>query len=204
MAPKVFQLSTDLISGSDLSAVLRELNRLEDFFVGAKKRTAGTPMQPPRITRTLDALAKTNQYNLLEENHRHELTLQLTQIRQQAPQVHISFATEPSPKALERILVWFRTSIHPQLLLRVGLQPNIAAGCVIRTPNKFFDLSLRAYLENQQDYLVELTKSALIAAKPVVAAVQQPQNKPQTAKQAVQAVQPVAQPHQGVSNNGRG
>lgn len=161
MAPRVIQLPPNLIGSSDLSALLRELNALEDFFVSAKARQAGASIQPPRVTRTLDLLARTNQYNLLDDTHRRDMTAQLTLVRQKAPKVHISFAAEPSPKALERILVWFRASVHPQLLLQVGLQPNIAAGCVVRTPNKFFDMSLRAYLDKQEEYLIELTKGAV-------------------------------------------
>jgi F0F1-type ATP synthase delta subunit len=70
--------------------------------------------------------------------------------------LHISFAAEPSTQALEKILVWFRANIHPQALLQVGLQPTIAAGCVLRTPNKVFDMSLRNHLIEQQKYLMQL------------------------------------------------
>lgn len=202
MAPKVLKLPSDLIGSADLSALLREMNALEDFFVGAKVRQAGSvQQQPPRITRTLDSLCRANQYNLLDEKHRRELNDQLTQIRQKAPQVHISFAAEPSPKALERILAWFRASVHPQLLLQVGLQPNIAAGCVIRTPNKFFDLSLRAYLEKQEPYLVELTKGALSVAKPAPRAAVAATAQPAAPQKAPAAVNPV--PTQGVQPSGR-
>jgi hypothetical protein len=161
VAVKALALPVNLVGSADLAGILRELNSLEDFFVASKARQPGTPMQPPRITRTLDSLARSNQYNLLEDSQRKEMANQLIQIRDRAPKVHISFASDPPPKALEKILMWFRTSVHPQLLLQVGLQPNIAAGCVIRTPNKFFDLSLRQYLENQENYLIELTKGAV-------------------------------------------
>jgi F0F1-type ATP synthase delta subunit len=160
-AKKTITLPINIVGSSDISALLRELNSLNDFFVSAEARKSGTPIQPPRVTRTLDSLARENQYNLLDGAHRAEIVTHLTAIRQKAPKIHISFASEPSPKALERLLAWFRASIHPQLLLQVGLQPNIAAGCVLRTPNKFFDMSLRAYLEKQEDYLLELTKGAV-------------------------------------------
>ena len=75
--------------------------------------------------------------------------------------MHISFAAEPSVKALETILVWLRDNIHPKVLLQVGLQPAVAAGCVLRTPNKVFDMSLRAYLDRQGDYLVQLIRGAV-------------------------------------------
>lgn len=166
MAPKgAINLTVNLVGTADLSAVLRELNALNDFFTSAEARKSGTPIQPPRITRSLDSLARENQYNLLDKASRQAMMSQLDSVRHNAPRVHISFASEPSPKAMEKLVIWFRTSVHPQMLMQVGLQPNIAAGCVVRTPNKFFDMSLRAHLEKQENYLVELTKGALNGRK---------------------------------------
>lgn len=155
-----FHIPLSIVGSSDISSLQRELNALEDFFVSAQVRAAGTAIQPPRVTKALDGLARENGYNLLDETHRKALMEALKAIKQGAPKIHISFAAEPSPKAMERILAWFRASVHPQTLMQVGLQPNIAAGCVIRTPNKLFDLSLRVYLEKQEPYLVELIKGA--------------------------------------------
>jgi F0F1-type ATP synthase delta subunit len=154
------QLSTNIVSQVDVSRISRELKSLDDFFAAAKARPAGTSMQLPKLTRLLDQVAKENNFNLLEESHRKALLTELDQILGSAPQLHISFAAEPSPQALEKILMWFRTNIHPQALLQVGLQPTIAAGCVLRTPNKVFDLSLRTYLNDQQKYLMQLIDTA--------------------------------------------
>lgn len=155
------KLPIGLISRVDIARLLRELNTLEDFFIAANNRIAGTSIEPPRVTRMLGALAEENRCNLLEANTRKTLTAKLNQVREHAPQVHISFASEPSPKALEHLTAWFRTSVHPQLLLQVGLQPSIATGCMLRTPNKFFDMSLRAHLIKQEEYLVQLIKGAV-------------------------------------------
>lgn len=154
------KLPIGLISRVDIARLLRELNGLEDFFIAANARAGGTPIEPPRVTRMLNTLAEENQANLLDGSKRAELTAKLTQINEQAPQAHISFASEPTPRALEQLTAWFRSSIHPQMLLQVGLQPSIATGCVLRTPNKFFDMSLRAYLVKQEPYLVQLIKGA--------------------------------------------
>jgi F0F1-type ATP synthase delta subunit len=150
------KLSTNVIGQVDVARILRELKDLEDFFVAAKTRSAGTSMQLPKLTRLLDEVAKENNYNLLEEDQRKALMQQLETVIGKAPLLHISFAADPSPKALEKILIWFRTNIHPQALLQVGLQPSIAAGCVVRTSNKVFDMSLREYLNEQQKYLTQL------------------------------------------------
>lgn len=154
------KLATTIVSQVDVARVLRELNALTDFFVGAAARKSGTPMQPPRLTRTLTQLAQENHFNLLEESNRKELARMLNEVLGHAPLLHISFAADPSVKSLETILVWLRSNIHSQALLQVGLQPNIAAGCVLRTPNKVFDLSMRSYLQKQESYLVELIAGA--------------------------------------------
>jgi F0F1-type ATP synthase delta subunit len=150
------KLPLNIIDQVDINRILRELKEVDDFFIAAKARPAGTSLQIPKLTRSLEEIAKNNNYNLLEEEHRKNLYNQIDQVKKNAPLVHISFAAEPSPNALEKILVWFRTNIHPQLLLQVGLQPKIAAGCVVRTNNKVFDMSLREHLSQQQQYLAQL------------------------------------------------
>jgi F0F1-type ATP synthase delta subunit len=117
-------------------------------------------MQAPRLSRLIEQIAKDNNFNLLEEKDRKQLAEELDKVIGQAPLLHISFAAEPSPKALEKILLWFRANIHPQALLQVGLQPTIAAGCVVRTSNKVFDMSMRSHLEQQQQFLVQLINGA--------------------------------------------
>ncbi len=156
-----FHLPLTVVGSSNISSLQRELNAVEDFFVAARVRAAGTAFQPPRVTKALEGIARDNGYNLLDDSHRKDLGAMLDAVKQTAPKIHISFAAEPSPKALERILAWFRATVHQQALLQVGLQPNIAAGCVVRTPNKLFDMSLRVYLEKQEPYLVELIKGAV-------------------------------------------
>jgi F0F1-type ATP synthase delta subunit len=118
-------------------------------------------MQLPKLSRTLDQLSKENGVNLLDEASRNQLTESLKQTQQRAPKVHLSFAAEPSPKGLDEILVWLRQNIHPQVLVQIGIQPAIAAGCIMRTPNKIFDMSLRTNLKQKQTYLTQLIAGAV-------------------------------------------
>lgn len=154
------KLPTSVISQSDVTRLIRELSSLEDFFATAAVRKTGTPMQLPKLTSSLNQLAKANNRNLLTQAERQQLIAVLKEVVAKAPSLHISFALDPSPKALERILVWFRNNIHPQCLLQIGLQPTIAVGCVLRTPNKIFDMSMRSYLKQQEPYLVQLIAGA--------------------------------------------
>lgn len=155
------KLPITVVSEIDIARLLRELNGLNDFFVSARIRTTGTAMQMPKLSRLMDQLAKDNGINLLEETDRTKLLDGLNQVRTQAPKLHISFAADPSPKAMEQIMTWLRRNIHPQTLVQVGLQPSIAAGCIVRTPNKIFDMSLRSNLKKQEPYLVKLIVGAV-------------------------------------------
>ncbi len=150
------KLTPAVVSQTDINRLLRELTGLNDFFVGAKTRAAGSAMQLPKLSRLMDQLSRENSINLLEDADRKQLMRQLETVYKSAPSFHISFAVEPSPKSMERITQWMRQNIHPQTLLSVGLQPAIAAGCVLRTTNKVFDMSLRNHLNNQTKYLAQL------------------------------------------------
>lgn len=154
------KLPPSVVSQVDIGRLQREITGLNDFFIGAKVRAAGTSMQLPQLSRPMDLLARENGINLLDSEHRQRLMTQLDSVYKSAPSFHISFAVEPSPKALERILLWLRQNVHPQVLLQVGLQPAIAAGCVLRTTNKVFDMSLRNRLHSQKKVLTQLISGA--------------------------------------------
>jgi hypothetical protein len=155
-----FKLPLEMVSQADVARALREINALNDFFIQSKIREPGSPMQLPKTSRLLEQIATSNLLNMLEENDRSKLASNLDQILGKAPKIHVSFASEPTPRVVEKVLVWFRANIHPQALLQVGLQPNIAAGCVVRTHNKVFDMSLKEYLSQQQKYLIQLIDAA--------------------------------------------
>jgi F0F1-type ATP synthase delta subunit len=155
------KLTSAVISPSDVARLRRELIGLDDFFVNAQARQTGTAMQLPKLTRLLSQLAKDNGINLIDGVSRKKLELGLEQVYEQAPTLHISFASEPSPKALEKLIVWIRGNIHPMALVQIGLQPSVAVGCFLRTPNKTFDMSLRASLKQSQPMLQKLIAGAL-------------------------------------------
>jgi F0F1-type ATP synthase delta subunit len=46
-------------------------------------------------------------------------------------------------------------------MLQIGLQPAIAAGCMLRTTNKVFDMSLRTHLMKQSDYLARMIEGTV-------------------------------------------
>lgn len=154
---KLFSLPPQVTGQTELARLLRELEALEESLIGEKGKAAA----PAKISALLNLVATTNGYKLSQSPDRRQIAEALAKIRDHAPTLHISFATEPPPKVTETILSWLRVNVHRYTLLQVGLQPAIAAGCVLRTPNKIFDLSLKSALQKQKPYLLQLVRSAL-------------------------------------------
>ena len=179
----------------EIHRLRRELEALEEYMRTAELRQPGTQAALPRMSRLLDALATDNRCNLLQSADRKTLADFLLKVEQTAPTVHMSFASDPSASFTAKVVTWLRASVHPMALLQVGLQPTLAAGCVVRTNNKQFDFSLReAFTKNKalllQSFDHEAGTTPVAAAAPVQAA-----NAPamtateQMAHQALRAVQ---------------
>lgn len=155
-----WSIPTGVTSKADVLRLLREMESIDDFFNDNRLRKGGVAVVPPRASQMLEAMAATNKVSLLDADARRDLSQYLSALQERAPVVNISFATSPSPNFLDKIVEWFRSEVDPQILLRVGLQPNIAAGCVLRTTNKYFDLSLRNYLAGKEQLLVESVRGS--------------------------------------------
>ena len=145
-----------ITSPADVSRLHREIAALHDYLHQENLRKPGqASAKLPRTSHLLDELVASNSLNLLETETRQHLLDFLADVAANAPVVHISFAVDPSAAFLQKIVHWFRENIHPSILVRVGLQPNIAAGCVVRTTNRYYDFSLREYLKKSQPILVK-------------------------------------------------
>lgn len=145
-------LPTLIFGQVEVRRILRELESLDEFLRGMAIRRE-TKFEMPRVSRMLDALAAENQRDLLKATHRNDLIAFLKDCIDHAPSIHMSFATDPSAAFIAKIVGWLRAKIHPLALLQVGLQPSIAAGCIVRTTNHVFDLSLRNQFAAQKQVL---------------------------------------------------
>lgn len=148
------KLPLSITSTQDLHRMVREVEAL-DNYVRQNTIRGQKPNSAPRLTNTLEALLRDNQLDILADTTRTELFRSLNELLKNAPVVHISFAVEPPSAMTQKIVGWFRENVHPATMLQVGIQPTIAAGCVLRTPNKFFDFSLRQHLRTNQGKLME-------------------------------------------------
>ena len=144
-----------LISPSDLKRTRRELEQLDDALHQAGLRVGGKAIKLPATSRILDELARDSNLNLLKKADRERLMKFLTLLLQKAPVMHMSFASEPSGAFMNKLIVWLRANMHPQMFVSVGLQPSIAAGCIVRTANRQFDFSLRQALEDQKETFIK-------------------------------------------------
>jgi hypothetical protein len=165
----------------------REIEALDEYMRQTGLREPGKQPALPRVSRLLDALAADNSRSLLQETARKELYDFLSSVETDAPSVHISFASDPSSAFTAKVVTWLRTNIHPAVLVQTGLQPTMAAGCVLRTPNHSFDFSLRSRFDKRRDLLLNALDA--ITAPPAPAAAPEPSLVP-TAE--VPAAAPVA------------
>ena len=144
-----------LASPGDLARVTRELEALDDSLYQAGLRKPGQPTKLARSSATLEELARLNGVSLLDAKQRAQLIELLHALLEHAPHVRMSLAAEPSGRFVQEVIVWMRGNIHPTVLVEIGLQPSLAAGCMLRTPNKVFDMSLRHRFEEQRHLLAE-------------------------------------------------
>ena len=149
------QLPTTLVGPIDVLKLRREVETLDEFMRQADLRKPGTAQSLPRVSKNLTEISEANKLNLLHDKDRRLLIDFLENLRLHAPVVHISFASDPSGAFLSKIISWFRQNVDPLVLLQVGLQPNIAAGAIVRTTNHIFDFNLQKHFADKRQVLID-------------------------------------------------
>lgn len=149
------KLPTSIINTGDARRLRRDIAALEETLQAIRLRTNAPVAKLPRLSRMLEEFASTNRLNLLMPDDRHHAAVFTDYVIKKAPVLHISFAAEATRKFTTELIVWLRTNYDSEMLVEVGLEPNIAAGCVVRTSNKMFDFSLVKHLKEQRTLLME-------------------------------------------------
>ena len=149
---EVLSLPNSVVSRVDVARLARELESLDELSEHQKDAPA------PRLSRILEEAAQINHLDLLQAPERSRLQSFLKEVKAEAPTIHMSFAAEPPIVFTSKLITWLRGEIHPLLLLEIGLQPSIAAGCIIRTTNKYFDCSVRHNLIEHKPKLLDLIR----------------------------------------------
>jgi hypothetical protein len=150
---KLVGLPLQVVGPVDVGRLLRELEAFENSLLELGIR-GGDPKAVPKTTQMMDQTATFNSLNLLQPEDRKMLRELLTSVKSRAPVLHMSFSSEPAPVFIEKLMGWLRSEIHPVVLLTIGLQPNIGAGCIVRSTNHFFDFSLRTDFLKKRELLM--------------------------------------------------
>jgi hypothetical protein len=173
MAPETasLQLPMQVTSPVDVGRLLRELESIDAALTQAGLRGEDLAAKMPKATTLMDQTVQLNKLNLADIGHRQQLANFLKAVKTKGPLLHISFSADPSTTFTEKLLTYLRNEIHPNVLLTIGLQPNIAAGCIVRSTNKYFDFSLRQEFINKRGLLIQKIDEAMkqpIEAAPTV------------------------------------
>lgn len=156
VASPTFALPPSVVSKVDVSRLLGDLERIDNELTTiAVKAKAGAPAATaqPKISTRLNDFLVLNKLSLQGSNERSALVKQVRAMKDTLPTIHMTFAVEADPESLSRLAEWLRTTIHPQTVIAVGLQPGLVAGVYLRTPNHVHDLSLRAKLREGRGVL---------------------------------------------------
>lgn len=160
---------------SDIGRLLRELETVENAML--QSELGGKQAAAPKLTNLMDQTVQLNKIDVTKPASRKAFQDFLTNIKKSAPVLHISFSADPTVPFMEKLASWLRREIHPLVLVTIGLQPNLGAGCVVRSTNKYFDLSLRKNFANSKGILIAKLDeiNGLPPEKPQDAAAVEPQ-----------------------------
>jgi len=147
-----FKLPLSVSQPVDLKRLIHELNQLsEDLHQEGIRK----PSQKPeiKISAKMADVLKINNIDITTKEHRDNLLKIFNRLSERDQVVNVSFASEASPEFIEKIVEWFRKEIDPYCFIVVGINPAISVGCVARTKNKIFDMSLRSGLNSTRELL---------------------------------------------------
>ena len=150
-----FVVPASLVTKLDVSRLVTEVEKVDNEMTEAEVRTkaGATQTPPPVFSEQLTEFLNQNQLKLEESQGRSELVKQLRQLKDKVPIIHMTFSVTADRESLQQLAQWLRSSVHPQAVIDVGLQPALVAGVYLRTPNHVHDLSLRAKLDGSRDVL---------------------------------------------------
>lgn len=155
------KLPTALVSSTDVARVIRELELVDNEFEQQRVHSPGAALVVPSLSHSLASLSQDNNVNLADDAARVALRQWMVTIKNSAPVLHVTFASDAEPGIVEQIVGWIRERLHPLALVTTGVQPNLVGGCVVRTPDHIYDFSLRERFHSHRSSFVEALNAAL-------------------------------------------
>jgi len=151
-----YVLPPTLISRADVARLVLEVEYVDNELEAQKARAGEGEVHynVPVLSHALDDFVSLNQIDLTSPEQRGELKQKLRTLKDKAPSLHFTFAVEADQAFLQDLAKWVREQIHKQALIATGLQPSLAGGTILRTPNHQHDFSLRELLVKNRESLV--------------------------------------------------
>lgn len=152
-----FILPPSIVSRGDISRLVREAERVDNELTSASVRTkTGASNQEETVMAGfLKEFLDQNALAFSDSLERSRLIKQLRRLKDTVPVIHMTFAVTADQTSLRQLAEWLRTSVHPQAVIEVGLQPSLVAGVYLRTPNHVHDMSLRHAFDGRRGVLVK-------------------------------------------------
>ncbi len=156
------KLPESIATRSELVAVLRNVEEVIDLYVENKvRRQEGVDFsQRPEVSSNLAQLVSLNQLEVAPDTL-NGLRQWLIHLRDHAPVIRFTFASDPTQEFLTGIVRWLRNNTGRFVLIRYGIQPSIAAGCLMYTPARQYDFSLRRHLLKSSDVFAAVLERGL-------------------------------------------
>ena len=153
-----FVLPPTVVSKLDLARLVHEVETIDNDLtsLSVRAKTGVSEQYAPTVSEQLNDFLRLNNVKIeLNSQSRMQFIGQLRLLKDKAPVIHMTFAVEADRDSLRQLAAWMRESLHPQVIISVGLQPGLVAGVYLRTPNRIHDLSLRSALTNGRSVLVK-------------------------------------------------
>jgi F0F1-type ATP synthase delta subunit len=153
-----FVLPASVVSKVDVAHLVSEAEQIDnEQTTKAVREKVGATTAPSEtvLSEQLSDFLTQNQLTIGTSQERSELIKQLHLLKENVPVIHMTFAASADRDSLRRLVEWLRSSVHPQAVISVGLQPALVAGVSIRTTNRVHDLSMRSVLRKNHGLLVK-------------------------------------------------
>lgn len=158
LTQEALKLPPSIVTKIDVSRLLSELEAVDGELI-SREAKAKTGIQPGGeiiySEHLTDFLAANNTEISHDSVQRSYLLNKLRHLKKTTPTIHITFATPADSESLQKIAAWLRQSVHPQAVIKVGLQPSLIGGVYVRTTNHVHDFSLRAKLASHRDIITK-------------------------------------------------
>lgn len=151
------KLPNSIATKADLVAVLSNVDVVLDAYVqNSVREEEGVDFKDrPDVASNLALLVSENNLQVSIDTLT-ALKKWLTHLKDHAPVVRFTFAADPNPEFLGKLVTWLRSESEQFVLIRYGVQPTIAAGCLLYTPARQYDFSLRRHLIKSQKVFSEV------------------------------------------------